>query len=287
LKNKLYKILNTKRLPLIPIGSLFFGTLLFANYTHAQEVKIVREAPFIVGETVTYTIIYNWGFIWVNAGEVTFTVDTATMMKKNCYHFRSAGKSYPQHDWFYKVRDRYESYIDYSTYAPLRFLRDVHEGKNVYYEENIYDYKNNRILSLVKHPKKESKKDTIPLQATARDVLSMIYYARLIDFSQYKTNDTIPLKIVLDNEIHTSYIRIIGREQKKVPDLGSFDCVVFKPLLVEGSIFKGGENMTVWVTDDELKIPVFVETPIIVGNIKSHVTSYSGLKVPLKESKTK
>ena len=57
-------------------------------------------------------------------------------------------------------------------------------------------------------------------------------------------------------------------------------------MLVAGSVFKGGENLTVWITNDRNKVPVFVETPIIVGSVKVRLQAYDNLKYPL-DSKIK
>ena len=37
---------------------------------------------------------------------------------------------------------------------------------------------------------------------------------------------------------------------------------------MEGDVFKGGENMKVWVSDDERRVPVMVEAKILVGSVK-------------------
>ena len=46
------------------------------------------------------------------------------------------------------------------------------------------------------------------------------------------------------------------------------ECWVFKPLLIEGTVFKEGENMTVYVSKDEKKIPIYIETDLVVGKAK-------------------
>jgi hypothetical protein len=110
-----------------------------------------------------------------------------------------------------------------------------------------------------------------------QDVLSAIYYARNINFSVYQPGDKIPFSIFLDDQVFDIFVRFIGKE-KLVTKYGTYQTIKFKPLLIDGTIFKGGENMTVWVTDDENKIPVLVETPILIGSIKVYLTEYKNLK---------
>ena len=76
------------------------------------------------------------------------------------------------------------------------------------------------------------------------------------------------LAFVLDGKVYPSYVRYLGKEVIKTDLLGYVKCIKFRPRLISGSLFKEGEGMTVWVTDDENKMPVYVETQIVVGMVK-------------------
>jgi hypothetical protein len=93
-------------------------------------------------------------------------------------------------------------------------------------------------------------------------------------------NDTVSNTLVLDGKLFGVYVRYLGKTVYHSKELGSYNCIKFSPLLVEGSIFKAGEGMTVWASDDENKLPVYIETPIIVGTVKVMLQSYNGLKYP-------
>ena len=75
-------------------------------------------------------------------------------------------------------------------------------------------------------------------------------------------------------------IRYLGKEVIKTK-YGKFNAIKFKPLLLKGTIFEGGEHMTVWVTDDDKKIPVLVESPILIGFIRAELHKYEGLRNPM------
>ena len=125
------------------------------------------------------------------------------------------------------------------------------------------------------------KKDTVAFKGCGFDVLSMIYYARNIDFSKAEIDEKIPVRIFIDNEMHETYIRYLGKEELKVRGVGKFQCIKFSPLLIEGTIFNAGEDMTVYVTDDLNRVPLLIETPILVGSIRARVEKMSGLRHPL------
>src|SRR5947207_2591174 len=113
-----------------------------------------------------------------------------------------------------------------------------------------------------------------------QDVLSAVYYSRNIDFNKYKAGDKIAFSMFLDNEIYEMYIRYLGKETIKTK-YGKFRAIKFKPLLIKGTIFEGGEKMVVYVSDDGNKIPLRIESPISVGSIKVDMMSYRNLRYPL------
>jgi hypothetical protein len=76
------------------------------------------------------------------------------------------------------------------------------------------------------------------------------------------------------------YLRYLGKETIKTK-YGKFKAIKFKPLLIKGTIFEGGEKMTVWVSDDKNHIPLRIESPISVGSVKIDMISYRNLRYPL------
>jgi hypothetical protein len=111
-------------------------------------------------------------------------------------------------------------------------------------------------------------------------VVSAVFYARNIDFSKLQPEDKIAFSMFLDNEVYNMYIRYLGKETVKTK-FGKFNAIKFKPLLLKGTIFEGGEKMTVWVTDDANHIPVRIESPIVVGKVKIDMMEYENIRHPM------
>lgn len=266
---------------LIKIKSILLGTFLWISAAKGQNCSI-ENTTFDFGERVDYTIYYHLAGIWVGAGEVYFKVDSIDIGNKPYYHFNSYGTTFKKYDWIHKVRDHYQTYNNPQNFKPLRFKREVNEGSTHIREDYLFNHKKKEVYTLRQMEEEEPfVKDTIPFEGCSYDVLSMIYYARNIDFSDKKVDDKIPIRIFIDNESHDSYIRYLGKKELKIKDVGVFNCIVFSPLLIEGTIFNAGEDMTVWVSDDENKIPLLIETPILVGSIKARVNKMQGLRHPL------
>jgi len=260
---------------------IVFFTILLAAQVSALNAQCVKEnKAFNMNEKITFDVIYNWGFIWIEAGYVEFKVNKAYFNSKQVYHFDAWGTSLEKYDWIFKVRDRYQAYADMETLQPLWFERTNYEGG--FEVHNIYNF--NYQQGIIKaslensdHPKLDT---TIPLKDCTLDLISIIYHARNIDFSKYKADDRIPLRVIIDGEIFDLFIRYHGKETITTRDKVSYSCEKFSALLVEGTIFNAGEDLTVWVTDDKNRIPVMVEAKILVGSVKAMLKGAHNLRNP-------
>lgn len=231
----------------------------------------IRNIAFHNGESTTFKVFYTLAGMYIGAGEANFQVRLTSLNNKPVYHVVGDGKTYSFYDSFFKVRDKYESYIDTFSLQPHRFIRDVYEGGYTKFQTVNFDHKANKAVT---------NYGTFDVPNCVQDVVSSIYYARNIDFDRYKTGDKIPFSMFLDDETYNLYIRYMGKETIKTK-YGKFRAIKFKPLLVKGTIFEGGEKMTVWVSDDKNKIPLRVESPISVGSVKVDMMSYRNLRYPL------
>lgn len=232
---------------------------------------VYRNQAFKNGEYVKFYVFYTLAGIWVHAGNVSFSVNQEMLNNKPVYHITGDGATLPGYDWIYRVRDRYETYIDTSNLLPVRFIRNVDEGGFKIYENITFNQTTNTAIS---------KNGVYKVPPCVQDVLSEVYLARNIDYNKYKAGDQIPFDLFLDNEVFHMYIRYLGKETIK-SRYGTFRCFKFKPLLLKGTIFEGGEKMTVWVTDDANRLPIRVESPITVGSVKVDMMSYRNLRHPL------
>jgi len=230
----------------------------------------IRNSAFIAGESSTYTVYYTLG-VFIAAGEASFNVNLEHLNNKPVYHITGEGKTYSFYDSFFKVRDKYETFVDTSTLQPMKFLRNVDEGGYKKYENVTFNRQTNTAVT---------NKGVYKVPDCIQDVVSAIFYARNINFNKYKVDDKIPFTMFLDNETYNLYIRYLGKETIKTK-YGKFRAIKFKPLLVKGTIFEGGEKMLVWVSDDANHLPLRVESPISVGSIKVDMMGYRNLRYPL------
>jgi len=242
-----------------------------------------KNFAYKVGEKIDYNIAYSLGFIWVDAGKVSFEVKRAYYRGKPVLHFYSFGTSLPNYDWFFRVRDVWESYSDTCCIKPYYFYRNSEEGSYRARDKYWYDYEHQKVYVETQNSNKSLLLDTLQIMPCLLDLMSGIYYVRNVDFGKLKINDKIDLQFILENEVFDKlYARYLGLEEITLHDGQKYMCYKIRPYLVEGTIFEGGEKMSVWISSDGNNVPILVEAEVLVGSIKAEVQKVSGLKYPFK-----
>ncbi|HMR84362.1 MAG TPA: DUF3108 domain-containing protein [Niabella sp.] len=233
----------------------------------------ITNTSFKAGEKVGFIVYYTAAkIINMAAGAGSFTTTLEKLNGKQVYHIEGEGHTLPSYEWAYKAKDVYETYMDAETLLPLKFVRNIHEGDYKKYQNVSFNRSANKAIS---------KEGVFEVPECVHDVVSAVFWARNINFNLLKPNtDKVPVKIFLDNEVHTLYVRYLGKETITTK-YGKFKTIKIKPSTIKGTIFKDDDKMTVWITDDANRVPVRVESPIIVGKVRIDMTSFENLRNPM------
>ncbi|CAG0966245.1 MAG: DUF3108 domain-containing protein [Bacteroidetes bacterium] len=265
----------------LPVAIVAIGTsafkqqnrLDFAQTPQNDEVNKLRTinyAAFKPGEVLEYRLHYGV----VDAGTARLEVKNSTLnvSGREVLHVVGTGQSRGAFDWFYKVRDRYETYMDAKGVFPWLFVRRVNEGG---YKIN-QDYKFFQAQNKVDN----GKGNTFEVPEGVQDMLSAFYYARTIDFSSAKVGDIYTIPAFVDDEVFPLKIKYGGIEKIKVGK-EYFECMKFHPVVQQGRIFSKEDDLTAWITNDKNKIPVLAQAKVLVGSIKMEITKYEGVANPM------
>jgi hypothetical protein len=259
-------------------GLLVMKLFMVLTYGQCSQDK---EVVFQPGEKIYYHAFYNLSFIWLDAGFVSFEVAADRWHGLAAYRLTSIGVTQRGYDRLFQVRDTFEVFLSPITHKPLEFKRITNEGS--FFSSHHYWFNNETktITACISKEGGPEERKEMKWPDCTFDVLSMIYHARNIDFLKYKPGDRIPISLLVDGEIYPLYIRYLGEEVVMDRQGQKFNCLKFKPLLVDGTIFQAGEDMTVWVTNDRNRVPIIVEAKILIGSVKAIMSGYEGLKFPL------
>ncbi len=247
-----------------------------ADLLYRVEPCSIQNSAFRPGEEMTYKLYYNWNFVWIAAGEVTFRVTD----EGELYHLSAHGKTYKSYDPFYKVRDKYDTYVDKNTLLPTTSIREVQEGKYRLYDKITFDQYGKKVVSLRGKTRENAVPTEYKIDQCMHDILSILYFTRNVDFNQLSSGTDIPVKLFVDKETWPLKVKYLGRENdKKIKGLGRFKTIKFSPQVIDNDFyFKKGTEMKAWASDDKNKIPLMIESPLSVGSVKAVLKSYKGLK---------
>jgi hypothetical protein len=230
---------------------------------------ISAEPTFKDGEELTYLLHY--GFI--NGGYGSFTLQQQFFGGRDVFHAAARAKTSGLADKLFKVVDIYESYFDVKTNLPVMAIRNISEGSYKYYSECLFNHNENKV--------KSSKNGEHKIPESTLDMASTLFYIRRIDFSKFKGGEIVSINTWFSDEIFPFYIVFKGRENVKI-GIGTFKCLKFVPIVEPGRIFKENDDMSIWLSDDENKIPIQIKFEMVVGSFKCDLISYKNIKYEMK-----
>lgn len=223
-------------------------------------VREVENPAFGVGEYLEFGI----GYGMISAGWAIMSIpEMIDCQQKRCYRIVSIANSNDFVSMFYPIRDTVESHIDSLGIFTRYFRKHLREGGYKTDKVTIFDQRQHLAITGI---------DTIATYAFVQDVLSSLYYIRtqnlepgkdlFIDNHTDKKN--YPLKVI----VH-------GRDKVEVP-AGKFDCLVVEPVMRYEGIFKAKGKIKIWLTDDQYKLPVKMQSEVnMLGSISAKLKKYT------------
>ncbi len=234
-----------------------------------DTLRSLPNTAFSVGEELEYDI--NYGPIV--AGSATISTPAYEIYNyRKCYRVEFRMRSARFFDLFFKVRDYYSSLIDSSGLFPWKFEQHQIEGGYKKDFEAWFDQEN--------HTAKTNEGGPYEIPPYTQDAVSAFFFARTLDYDTMKVGQEVHLTNFYENKVYPLDVKYIGEENIETK-AGKFRCQIIEPIIVRGGLFKNTGKIVVWITKDSLKIPVKVQTQVVIGSVNAELASYSGLAGPL------
>lgn len=240
----------------------------FSSFAQAPDIAY-RDGEF-------FRFRVHYGII--TAGFAELKLKATTLNGKKVHHIKGIGKTRGVSRFFFKVDDRYETYIDRQTNQPYKFIRDIYEGG---YTKDIimnFDHPNQSVLV---HDRKRKTEEVFSIEKDTQDLLSSFYLLRnKIDRKTLKEGEHMDINMFIDNENYTMRLKFLGREVIRTP-FGKIATLIFRPYVQSGRVFKEQESLTIWISDDENKIPLLIKAELAVGSLKATLIEYDNIQEEL------
>jgi hypothetical protein len=228
------------------------------------EGRRPKVDPFRVGEKVTMTVSY----FALTAGEFTIEVRPFVQVDGHkSYHFAGTAITTSVFASFYAVDDWFETFVDYETLLPYSYALHVKETKQLREARSLFDWKKMKAFfwdkKINSEGKVEEKKLDWDLAPYSQNIFTAAYYLRN---AQLAVGKKLAFNLSHENENLRVTAEVLRKEHIETP-AGEFDTVVVKPKIEINGAFKPVGDIFVWMTDDDRKLIVRIESKIKIGKI--------------------
>lgn len=257
---------------LCPVSRVLLIVLLVHSMAAgAQSFRTHANKAWDTGEFLRYRVYYNSMLTGnVTAGEATIEIkDTdRSFFGREVWRIEAHGRSKGAFNWFFKVRNQYESFVDKRAIIPFLFIRRTREG-NYVKDDDVFFFPDQRLAV--------SRTARKPIPENVHDFVSALYFMRTLSVNDFDKNANYFIDFFLDDSVYNSKVVFLGREEIKTT-LGTFRCLKIAPMMATGNVFADAYPMFVWVTDDENHLPVLAESKVIVGSVKMELVEARNLR---------
>jgi Protein of unknown function (DUF3108) len=250
---------------------IVFALMLLSTPFYSQK----KEDAFSIGEYFRFRVHYGL----MNAGYASLELKDGNYEGKKVFHAVGLGYTTGMAKLFFKVTDNYESFFDKETVKPYRAIRKINEGGYTKNQESFFDHTSNKVLQ--KDYKNKTEK-FYTVSPTIQDIVSTFYYLRNYpNIDKLKKGESVGVDMFLDDETIKFKLKFLGVENISTK-FGILSAMIFRPLVLSGRVFKEEESLTVWISNDDNKIPLRVKASLAVGSLKADLEEFKGLKHPFK-----
>jgi hypothetical protein len=249
----------------------FIFSLLILSFT----ISGYSQSAYQDGEWLSFKIKYGW----FNTSKASLKIDKTNLDGDEVYHIVGVGKSVGLLDFFFKVRDRYETFISSDEGLPQKFIRDINEGGYKKHKELFFDHET-QIVKVLDF--KHDTQNTFKFKPSSQDMLSALYKLRnTIDVNTVKTGQEFNINMFFDDENYDFKTKVLGFETIETK-FGKVRCIKIRPYVMADRVFEESESLTFWVSADNNKIPIKIEAELAVGSLTAELDAYKGLKHSFK-----
>lgn len=236
------------------------------------------------GEILSYRVSYKAKmFPNTEVGSVEILTSEATLNGQQLYKVEGIGRTLPTYRWFFNLEDTYTVWIDPNTLRPVRFESNLHEGDYTFQSTYVYDWNKSEAHTRWRRRQSPFEQKVIALTPQSMDAISLFFKLRTDSADSFHPGEPQVLQMVLQDTIRHLQYRYLGRETKKIRNMGRYRALKFECQLgtTEGFSFTDGTIFTIWISDDDNKIPLYIESPVKIGSINAYISGYKGLKYPI------
>ena len=265
--------------------------VLLSMFCYTLNAQVMRKdgPAFKAGEVAVYNIYYNWGFVWIHAGDVRFSVEEKNENGTPHYLLKLVGYTIKSFDHFYTVRDTFSVTVSKEELMPFYYREVKHEDSYFCDKRYHFDFAKDYPAMVYWDINRRGNltSDSLKIDKTVFDLLTTCYRFRSLDMQQVKKGDFFPFNMLYDDTVYNLGLTYKGEEEIKLRNKSRYNALKFAPKLITGDLFKNEDDMAIYVSDDDNHVPLYIEAKIKVGYVKVMLQSVVNTKYPFSPLKKK
>ena len=226
--------------------------------------------PFRVGEKMTFEVSY----FGVVAGEMSMKVLPFIYVNgRKSYHFAASGQTVSVFEMFYAVDDWLETFVDFENLIPMSYALHVKESKQLRETRCFFNWQTHKgsywDKRVTKEDGVEEKKYEWDILDYSQNIFSAPFYLRNF---KLEVGKKLVYRLAHEKENILVTAEVLRREKLKT-QAGEFDAIVLQPHIEIGGVFKPIGDIFLWLSDDDRKFILRIESKIKIGKIVAEIKS--------------
>lgn len=260
---------------------LYMLLLLIAVGTtaNAQSQCEVKNNYFKAGENLTYNLYYKYGLLYIKAGSSTLSVVDENYQGTPVYKATLTANLTGMAKSIHALSDTLQSYLTPSL-VPLAYSKDDHQSEKYYTERATFTYKDGKVIARnISTGNGKLRYDTTHVaNRCTYDMVSIIYYARTLNYSNMKKGDKTTVSGLVGRRLKTMEVIYQGIETVKANDDREYYCIKLSLMMDDDAFSNKEEAMKIYLTNDANRIPIRIDSKLKVGSTRVILKEYKGLK---------
>jgi hypothetical protein len=238
---------------------------------------------FRAGEELTYDLYYKYGLINTKAGISSLKTVAEKFNNTDAYKMTLLAESLGTARKFFKLNDTLTCYTT-KDIVPLAYLKNAREGKEHTVERVIYTYGSQGVSLNTRRVKNGEFRfeETVKSSTCMYDMMSIVFYARTLDYTEMKKGDTSKADFISGREKVSMIIEYAGIETVEANDDKKYSCIKLTLSIMDKAFSDKKEAMKVYITNDNNRLPVRLESKLNIGSTRAILKSYKGNMYPVK-----
>jgi hypothetical protein len=255
--------------------------LTLVSFTLQVETPIDTNKVYGPNEILDYRLHY--GFITAGEARIEVHPELYAVNGKTCYKATIFGRSTGTFGMMMKIKDTWGTYIDTASKVPQRNYRDLNEGNYHLKEAVQFDHKANK-ANVERKGQDGTVKEQYNIPNQVQDLVGGAYYLRSVNFNKLKIGTQVTVPAFFEDQTYNFTVCYMGKERIKT-EFGKINAIKLVPVMPDNEVFDGGKSISVWISDDNNKIPLRMEARMLVGAVAVDLMHYEGLKSDIQFSK--